>query len=232
MDSRYAEHVLIGLSFLLPVGEDYMVSIMRCYVDSIDDAELKRRVAQFIQEEENHRDAHNKCNNRAFSSYAERVDPILAPHIKRRNTRADKQHRHLSYVAGIEYFATSLSRHVLRNHEVWFADLPAQARKIFLYHCKEELGHKDVVFDMLRYVNVEKAQECKYCYLALKNFMLFMLLSVYKTGGVRLSLYGVYFWAKNAWPIMRDVVKHLKQDYHPNHTDDSHLINLTLQKSA
>lgn len=227
LDARYANVTLIALSYMLPVGEAYMVNILEQYLDDIQDPELKQKAIQFIKEERNHQAAHDKCNQRSLSEHEAALSSLLAPHAKRAHSktlRRDRHHKHLLYVAGIEYVATALSRDVLSRPQIWLDKLPPFVRRIFVYHCQEELGHKEVAYELVRHFKAARKEELRYTWRAFLNFSLYMHASMYRLEGKRMALYGVFFWLRHGWPIVFSVLRHARKHYHPNMTDDSTLL--------
>lgn len=157
-------HALAFLSAIFPPGEDIFVRSVRRYRDTINDPELKRRVAGFIGQEVTHGNQHRALNDRlAEMGYPIAYWDYLLESTHRQEDFWDTQvpnpdrlrffrHLFLAFTAGAEHFTAVLGEHVLTRPEIQELLYDDEIRHLLNWHAFEELEHKSVAFDVYRTV--------------------------------------------------------------------------------
>lgn len=141
---------LESMSLLAPEAERFFIGTVRERLDGIADPALRARCAAFIREEGEHSLDHHRFNARLGE---QGLDPagILRPvraltDAARRWLSRDLR---LAVTAAGEHVSAVLSRLFLETRA---ADgiRDATARALYLRHAREELGHRDVAYDLLQ----------------------------------------------------------------------------------
>ncbi|MCC5814061.1 MAG: metal-dependent hydrolase [Leptospira sp.] len=222
------------LTILFPDTEEYFIRTTKKFLPSISNPKLKKDVLSFIGQEAQHSKIHHKTwtilesqgfEIRGFLKYFNTlsfgiIEKFLTPKIN------------LSVVAGLEHFTTILAELILENNLMKDAD-PVM-KDIFEWHCAEELEHKHVAFDLLKY------QEDRYDLRFLGYIIASALVLGYSLQGILyLAIQGdLKHWQRfineaKDFLIKRDkafpkgfskYLDYLHPDFHPNQKDTRDLI--------
>lgn len=147
-----------ALSHLLPCGEGFVIRAVSDWLSDertgrrADEAlrreALRREAQRFVREELAHQRAHQLHNERlAGSSDVARDVTRGLDHAVEELDRWSLRNR-LALAAAFEHLTALLSAEVLR-HPAWLARCAEAEAKMWRWHCREELGHRDVVGELL-----------------------------------------------------------------------------------
>lgn len=144
---------LDALSLLLPCGERFVVRAVSDWLSDERtgrraDESLRREAQRFVREELAHQRAHQLHNERLAGGSA--VFRGMAQSIEEAVEELDRWSlcNRLALAAAFEHLTALLSAEVLR-HPAWLARCSEAEAKMWRWHCREELGHRDVVGDLL-----------------------------------------------------------------------------------
>lgn len=145
---------LESMSLLAPEAERFFIGTIRERLDDIRDPALRARCGAFIREEGGHSRDHHRFNAR-FAAQGLDVPRILRPV----RALADGARRwltrdlRLAVTAAGEHVSASLSRLFLDSGAADGIREPA-ARALYVRHAEEEIGHRDVAYDLMQAVGV------------------------------------------------------------------------------
>ncbi|MEQ1878138.1 MAG: metal-dependent hydrolase [Bdellovibrionia bacterium] len=228
-----ATHLCNGLSFLFPAGEHYFIRAIKRYESEITDPELKRRIALFTGQEKMHAHEHERMfdvlreQGFKFETYMKLYEFTAYGVIEKLEPRAVS----LAVTAALEHFTAIMAEAALGSDLL--EDVHPATRRLFLWHCAEELEHKSVAFDVYQTVNGSYF---------LRVFGLFSaslkLLVYWSTGTFWLlaqdrgitfkNFFGGFARVQSRFPILRTVFlrgirEYLKPGFHPDKNDNYHL---------
>lgn len=145
---------LESMSLLAPEAERFFIGAIRERLGEIADPALRARCAAFIREEGGHSAEHHRFNAR-FAAQGLDAARVLRPvralaDAARRWLTRDLR---LAVTAAGEHVSAVLSRLFLDTRA---ADgiRDAAARALYLRHAQEEIGHRDVAYDLLQAAGV------------------------------------------------------------------------------
>ena len=138
-----------ALSLLLPPGEAFLIDTLekwRARSALPADTALHAEIDRFIREETAHRQAHERYNE---SLAAER--PAMAAVAQRASRVTDELARlglpmQLALVAAFEHLTTVLAEEI-GSHAYLIVDDESRPSRLWHWHAREELGHRDVAID-------------------------------------------------------------------------------------
>jgi predicted metal-dependent hydrolase len=142
-----------GVDLLFPLGERFFVRSVRRYLDRIDDPGLRERVRLFCGQEAQHARLHERWFATlegqgypvsAFLAWYERMaygwlESATPPELR------------LAVTVALEHYTAVLAGNVFRLD--LFDDVPAELRRLHLWHAAEEIEHADVAWDVLQRVD-------------------------------------------------------------------------------
>lgn len=131
-------------SVLFPAWERAFAAVVKHYLPVVHDQDLKARMVQFMNEELAHATAHAAFNKRQGLEELEVKEFKLARLVMRRPGMPFW----LGTMVSIEHLAACMSRSVIGRWD----GRKGRDYKLFLWHAKEELGHKALAIDLWRYL--------------------------------------------------------------------------------
>lgn len=131
-------------SVLFPAWERAFAAVIKHYLPVVQDQELKARMVQFMSEELSHASAHEAFNKR------QDLEGLEAAEFKRARIvfRKPSLQYWLGTMVSIEHLAACMSRSVIDR----WGNRSGRDYKLFVWHAKEELGHKALAIDLWRYL--------------------------------------------------------------------------------
>lgn len=223
-----------ALSAVFPDGERFFIDAVRAFRDRIDDPGLRQRVREFIGQEAQHGQVHERYNARAASDgFA--VDEIIAlcktelAELRKRVPPEDQ----LAITCALEHFTAMMAEQLLGNPR-FTADIPSPHVEMWRWHAAEEAEHKAVAFDVYQAVDGSYARRIFHYLITSATF-------TYGTGWSTLHLLQKDGQSRNLdayLSILRFLfvepgllraiapqwLDYLRPDFHPNDRDDSALV--------
>lgn len=144
--------IMCALSMSFPAGEDFFIDcLQKGYAALPPDKKekWKSEVDRFCKEEANHSRAHLIHNQKNAAAYGF-VNSWAIRAAKRAAKMSSKNPKHcVASTAAVEHITTVLACWILlNNHVLEKADV--ETRKIWLWHAKEEIGHRKVAIELYR----------------------------------------------------------------------------------
>jgi predicted metal-dependent hydrolase len=139
-----------SMSTLFPEGERFFIECVRDYRDQVTDPELKQQVRDFMFQEGQHGQQHDRFNDR-LGAQGVRIDIIAE---RNRQTIAwwrtwMPKSLTLSMTAAAEHL-TAIMAHAFMNDRDMFAKADPRLRALYFWHAIEEIEHKAVAFDVMQ----------------------------------------------------------------------------------
>jgi predicted metal-dependent hydrolase len=137
-----------------PQAERYFIDSVRRYRDSAA-PKLKEQIAAFIAQESLHSREHISFNRAAVCGGYDlsRIEQYLRAKLDWARTLSPLTQA--ASTAALEHFTTILSREAVGN-PVHLASAPAEFRRLWNWHCGEEIEHKAVAFDTFMFAAQSK----------------------------------------------------------------------------
>ncbi len=138
------------MSLMAPEAERFFIASIRDYLEDIDDADLREQCCRFIREEARHSRVHHRLNAQIHAGVADTGD-MLRPARRLLDWVQDhgsRQFRLALTVAG-EHLSAIMSELFLRGGRAQEIN-NTRIREVYLWHAREEMGHRAVAFDLLR----------------------------------------------------------------------------------
>lgn len=145
------------MSLLAPEAERFFIGSIRDQLQTIADPVLVERCRDFIREEGEHSQVHRRLNQRLASSVP--PERLIAP-VRRLVdwTRAHYSPRfNLALTAAGEHLSAIMSELFLSGDRASEIDDP-EIREIYVWHAREEMGHRAVAYDLLAAAGVSYRQ--------------------------------------------------------------------------
>lgn len=146
----FETRLLEAMSLIAPEVERFVIGAVTSNVNLRGDGECARAASAFIREEAEHSRVHRRFNQRLAS---QGVDPAKvlacvrsAAELARRWLPPGAQ---LAIAAACEHLSALLSLSFLRA-ERRSEIRPASVARLFEQHAREEIGHRAIVFDLLK----------------------------------------------------------------------------------
>ena len=142
-----------------PEGEKYFIRSIQPFLQNITEPNLKKDAQSFVKQEMQHSKAHESMYN-ILKQYNLPIDQSLAIIDKRVNRLNNvvnilpmSKKIHLAITAAAEHYTALLAENNLKNIEPFEEQLetPFEIRRLSIWHSLEELEHKCVTFDILKY---------------------------------------------------------------------------------
>lgn len=207
-------------SILFPAWERAFAVVIEHHLPSVLDPNLKARMIQFMNEELAHANAHEAFNKRHGLKQAE-ADELRRAKIVHRKPGLPFW---LGTMVSIEHLAACMSRSII---EKWNGT-KGKDYQVFLWHAKEELGHKSLAIDLWNYLgysktDLRKIAKTNQAYV-IKFLIAYTIKNVKKDGQLKnwVTWKDLAGWA---WFVSSKVVLPAMKIYlpwfHPNNQDDS-----------
>jgi uncharacterized protein len=147
-----------ALSLILPAGEAFLIDTLetwRTRCTAPIDIELHSEVERFVREERAHRQAHVRYNHvliaglpdaRAVAERANRVTAELE--------QLDLPMK-IALAAAFEHLTAVLSEEVV-SHDALLIEGQSHATRLWRWHAREELGHRDVAIDVAAHAGLNR----------------------------------------------------------------------------
>ncbi len=149
-----------ALSLLLPPGEAFLIDTLekwRARSNLTSDQALHAEIDRFIREETAHRQAHERYN----ASLAAELPAVSA--IAQRASRVTDDlaglglPMQLALVAAFEHLTAVLAEEI-GSHAYLIVDDPSRPSRLWHWHAREELGHRDVAMDAAAHAGVGRGK--------------------------------------------------------------------------
>lgn len=149
-NSAVLSHYYNGLSILFPAWEELWCKVMEAHKDKIKDPELLLDMDKFIKQEQSHANAHHAYNKKINELELEEYQKHKAEVLSKRPLSSTL----LGAMVSIEYIAACLGKDFLDR----YADREQKEFKLFAWHSKEEIDHKDVAFRVWSALSKDKSK--------------------------------------------------------------------------
>jgi predicted metal-dependent hydrolase len=171
-NSAVFTHYHNGLSVLFPAWENLFCQVMEAHKHKITDPKLLADMDKFIKEEQAHSNAHHAHNKSIGELDMEEYQQHRADVLAKRplsNTL-------LGAMVSIEHMASSMGRDFIDR----YSDKTQKPYTLFLWHSKEEIGHKDVAYRVWSELAKDKKQLKKVAAVNFKTVSGFVVKYVWK----------------------------------------------------
>lgn len=137
------------MSLMAPEAERFFIASIRDYLGEIQDPELQAQCRTFIREEGAHSREHHRLNEQLHAGELTSVR-LLMPvrsllHWAR---RIGSRRFNLALTAAGEHLSAIMSELFLAGGRAADIDDP-EIRDLYEWHAREEMGHRDVAYDVL-----------------------------------------------------------------------------------
>jgi len=205
-----------AISILFPAWERAFAAVANHYKPLVSD-ELAKRIASFVDEELAHANAHEAYNRRYGLTEDELVQIVKARVVHRRPGLKFW----LGTMVSIEHLAACMGRMYLNR----FEGREGRDYKLFEWHSKEELGHKELAIDVWHEMGFDGLNEI------IEKNQRYVCTFVVKYVAARTdwkSPKAVWDFAKWMWAMTHGVFIPMKyildRGFHPSHVDDSRVM--------
>lgn len=151
--SRLRTHLINGMNFVFPAGEEFFIRSVRAYLDQVQDPALRARVAGFIGQEAWHQRAHTavfgalEAQGLEVQSFLRWYEDLAYGRMEPRFPRVLR----LSTTAALEHMTATFGELALQTPML--DDVDPTLRDLLRWHAAEEIEHRDVAYDVLQQVN-------------------------------------------------------------------------------
>jgi len=220
-------HFINSSSILFPAWERAFAAVVRHYLPVVQDQDLKARMVQFVNEEMAHASAHEAFNKR------QNLQELEAAEFKRARIvfRKPGLHSWLGTMVSIEHLAACMSRSIIDRWD----GRDGRDYKLFLWHAKEELGHKSLAIDLRRYLGHSDADLHKIARTNQAYVMFGMIKYTIKQTAKDGQLYNWKTWRDLAswsfWVTTKLLIPMLSiylPGFHPNNKDDAKYLQVAV----
>lgn len=150
--SRFRTELFNVCSLMFPLGERWIIDSVRKSFDLLEGAQKTRWkpiVDEFTRQESSHSHVHKQLN--AIAITPNQTDLISARITRRiRWGEGESVESQLASSVAYEHLTYLLSSWMLKERAVWLADSDPDVRKLFIWHCAEEMEHRNVVLGLYR----------------------------------------------------------------------------------
>jgi predicted metal-dependent hydrolase len=163
-----ATHLMNVMHLLLPEGEEWFVRTFKEALPLIDDESLREDVIGFIGQEAMHAQAHTEVHEQ-LRAHGIDVDPFVdqmkfvfgrALGNRPGHSRNSLVER-LSLIAAVEHLTAFLGDWVLNAEELDRADFDPTMLDLLRWHGAEEVEHRAVAYEVMRYFDVRHARRIR-----------------------------------------------------------------------
>jgi uncharacterized protein len=232
--SVFRTHLANALTILFPDAEKFFVRTVKHYSSQLKNEDLRKAVLAFIGQETQHSIQHEKFwDNLKLQGYdldsflsvfrkftLEFIEPMQTPEER------------LALTAGLEHYTALLAEVALEGDVFHTAD--PELRKLFEWHCAEELEHKAVAFDLLMEVNSDYSLRVQGMILASILMLIFIPLTTFYLVNKDKQLLSPSFWKEgfNFFFLKHQVLpkafkiflEYFDPNFHPSQRNCQHLI--------
>ncbi|MCM1959075.1 metal-dependent hydrolase [Acinetobacter modestus] len=156
-DNAFLSLYLSGFSARLPLGEGFFIHSVRLFQHRITDPHQLARVRAFIGQEAHHSREHDVFNNvmKSKGFDLDRIERTLERDIAEWKKLSPEEQLAIT-VCG-EHYTALMADFFLKKRPELFEEAVPEVRKIWIWHCIEEIEHKSVAFDVyMRFVGDRK----------------------------------------------------------------------------
>ena len=192
------------------------MSVAKHYLPSVQDPFLKQRLDQFIREELSHASAHEAHNERfGLTSDAELEFAKAATAQRRPGSKL-----WLGAMVSIEHLAACFARMNLDLH----GKCSGREHKLFAWHSREEIGHKDLAIDLWRslgHSGADLRSVSRKNQIYVIKFIVWHVFRRTRFSGVRdYTDFAHWVWHMTT-KVLVPMLKIYLPNFHPNKVDDS-----------
>ncbi|MGW4479877.1 metal-dependent hydrolase [Rhodococcus triatomae] len=167
----FTTHVFNVMHILLPAGEDWFVETFKEALPLIDDERLRADVAGFIGQEAMHSSAHSgvlvhlKAKGLDPTPYTDQMnwlfDTLLGPRPLTAGRKENYLVERLALIAAIEHVTAFLGDWVLNARALDAAGVHPTMLDLLRWHGSEEVEHRSVAYDVLRYFDKRESRRLR-----------------------------------------------------------------------
>lgn len=233
-NSIFKTHLANALTILFPDVEKFFVRTVKNYTPGSEKEELRKAALAFIGQETQHSIQHEKFwkNLKAqgydleeflssFRKFAfEFIEPVHSPEGR------------LALTAGLEHYTALLAEVALDGN--LFREAEPELKKLFEWHCAEELEHKSVAYDLLLDTNPDYILRIYGMILASILMLYFIPMTTLHLVAKDGQLFSFQFWKESLIFLFLDqkiipkaaaiFFEYFHPDFHPRQRDNSALI--------
>jgi uncharacterized protein len=152
-----------ALSMSFPVGEQFFMDSVRSGVAALSEQKQKQfadTLKGFVGQEATHRRLHTLYNAELIKAG---IPDVISQAIGQRiSLLKNKNVRHaLGVTAAYEHFTAVMSEWALRHHERFGTD-DSDLKRLWMWHCSEEIEHRSVAFDVYQACGGDHAWRVKW----------------------------------------------------------------------
>jgi len=228
-------------SIYIPRGEKFFIKSVRYFEDQIGDPDLKEKVSDFIKQEANHYQAHDKFNESmkdkgvdvdAELRTAERMFSLLEKWLPKKTQ--------LGITVFAEHITATGAKQMLKRPEIAKHQDP-EVRKLWEWHAAEEIEHKSVAFDVYEAMGCGYIHRMWSVFIGLVIQIPFLFVSIRRVFRTAASDVSIPQQRREAGKLMkefhpdrRDIVDefklYFKPGFHPWDIDDRPFLNEWYEK--
>lgn len=233
-NSPFKTHFMNSLSNRFNNGEKFLISSMKKYQSEITDEDLKKEIKEFIAQESWHRRVHSQFDKWLDSKGYSALE--ISERSIDEHERLNKNHpRHVSLSVSycLEHMFTVTAEHFL-NHSELLDSMHPHFKKIWQWHCIEEIEHKSVAINVLNHFEKRlKYEKLLHIYIIILIFckILFGTFSFLKKDKLlfKFSTYKdafiFFFNSKNGFlKILKPYFRFFEKNWHPNNINHDKLL--------
>lgn len=164
----YTTHVLNVLHLLLPAGEHWFVDTFKEALPYIDDEKLRDDVIGFIGQEAMHAQAHTEIHDQLrahgidVDPYVDQMKFLFGRALGNRSGHGQNSLvERLALIAAAEHLTAFLGDWVLNASELDRADIDPIMLDLLRWHGAEEVEHRSVAYEVMRYFDVRPARRIR-----------------------------------------------------------------------
>lgn len=211
-----------ALSSMFPVGEKFFVDSVKKYAGQVTDERLRRDVRGFIGQEAVHSREHAHYNELLCQVRGYDLDE-LESRLKQNIARAEREIPaigNLAITVAYEHFTAILANRILADPKLT-EGMPAEMRRMWIWHAIEETEHKSVAFDVFLHVGGERGMLVKAFVYVTKEFIghiyrnAFIMLRGSELSKPVQTLRLTRIIAANFWSVRREWRDFFRADFHP-----------------
>lgn len=231
----FKTHYFNALSSIFPVGERFFVRSVRYYLGEMTNASLRNKVKDFVRQEGHHsieHDAHIKLlleQGYVRVRFYERCDKAILDYLNRHFPRFS-----LAATVALEHFTAIMSNELMSHQKRWIDPMHEDMRRLWRWHCVEEIEHKAVAYDVYQEVCGSYGLRISAMVLETVGLLLDSLLRtayfLWKDGlfwRPRIWWQGIGFvWGRQGAmrSVLRDYFRFYRRDFHPWKHNNYHLV--------
>jgi len=238
-------HLLTAASLFFPEGERFFVRSVQNYARGIEDPQLRKDIAGFMQQEIIHGEMHERYNydiaDQQGYPYLRGLERILVKGTFANVRRFTSKQVQLALTVCLEHVTATLAGGLLKYPQL-MEDANPEHREIWFWHAVEESEHKAVAYDV--YLAIGGSYWIRVSTMVVSNLM-FLSMVLYVTGRM-LHTDGLLFdgrtwhqarvYARKRRPIFKTIgkefIQFFRRDFHPWQIDNRQDIAAWKQRYA